>query len=223
MKNFFFVSIAQKYLMGITGLGLAIFVLLHMLGNLLIFAGPKAYNLYAHRLVDSGWILIFEAGLLALFVLHIVLAVFLSFKNRKARGGGKYFFPARGLKATSYRQKSLLAQGAVVLVFVILHLITFKFGAHYEVSYEDGRPVRDIFRLVEESFQNPVTVIWYIAALLILSVHLLHGLSSSLKSLGLEHPRFDPYMEKACGAYAVIVTAGYISLPLYLFFKAPGF
>ena len=126
-------------------------------------------------------------------------------------------FAPGGKKATSLWQKSLLAQGAVILVFVILHLITFKFGTHYEVRYE-GKTVRDIFRLVEESFQNPATVIWYVLALLVLSVHLFHGLSSSFKSLGLDHPRFTPYIEKAGGLYAVCVTAGYISLPLYLFF-----
>lgn len=215
MKNFFWLSLVQKYLMGITGLGLALFVLLHMLGNLLIFAGAKAYNLYAHKL-QTGFLFILEAGLLALFLLHIFLALCLSLKNQKARGG-EYVFRARGEKATSLWQKSLLAQGAVILVFVILHLITFKFGAHYEVRYEE-KTVRDIFRLVEESFQNPITVIWYVLALLVLSVHLFYGLSSSFKSLGLDHPRFTPYIEKAGGAYALCVTAGYISLPLYLFF-----
>ena len=215
MKVFFKLSLAQKYLMGITGLGLSLFVLLHMLGNLLIFAGPKAYNLYAHKL-QNGLLFVFEAGLLFLFFLHIALAVCLSLKNLRARGKG-YFFKARGPKATSFWQKSLLAQGAVILVFVILHLITFKFGTHYEAHYE-GKTVRDIFRLVEESFQNPMTVIWYILALLVLSVHLFYGLSSSFKSLGLDHPRFTPYIEKAGRLYALCVTAGYLSLPLYLFF-----
>ncbi len=201
--------------MGLTGLGLAVFVLFHMLGNLLIFAGEQAYNLYAHQL-ENSLLIVFEAGLLILFLVHIVLAGILSIKNRLSRSG-KYAFPAKGPKATFWYQKSLLAQGAVILVFVILHLITFKFGVHYEVTY-DGKTVRDLFRLVEEAFQNPVTVLWYIGALLILSVHLFHGLNSSFKSLGFHHPRFSFWVNKVSVVYAVLVTLGYISLPLYLFF-----
>ena len=215
MKNFFLLSIAQKYLMGLTGLGLAGFVLVHMLGNLLIFAGEKSYNLYAHKLVQNPFIVAFEIGLLALFFTHIVLALVLSLKNVKARPQ-KYAKPAKGLKATPLYQKSLLAQGAVILVFVILHLITFKFGTYYEVVYE-GEKIRDIFRVVVEAFQNPVTVLWYVIALLILAFHLFHGLNSSFQSLGFYHPRFTPWINKMSFTYAFLVTTGYIALPIYIF------
>ena len=216
MKKLFLLSIGQKYLMGFTGLGLALFVLIHMLGNLLIFAGKKTYNLYAHQLVENKLLIVFEMGLLALFLVHVVLAVVLSVKNYFSRPE-KYVRAASGWKATAWYQKSLILQGAVILVFVILHIITFKYGTYYEVTYE-GKTVRDLFRLITEVFQNPLAVLWYLLALLILSAHLFHGISSSFQSLGLSHPRFDTWIKKVSFIYAGLVTLGFISLPLYVFF-----
>ena len=210
------VSILQKYLMGLTGLGLALFVLLHMLGNLFIFAGDKAYNLYMHQMVNMKISVIVQVGLLASFLLHIILALILSVKNYFSRSE-KYARSASGWKATAWYQKGLIAQGAVILVFVILHLITFKFGTHYETTY-DGKVIRDIFRLVIEVFQDPLVVTWYILALLILSFHLFHGVVSSFQSLGITFPGSESWLKKISLFYTVFVTLGYISLPLYIFF-----
>lgn len=209
------VSILKKYLIGLTGLGLALFVLLHMLGNLLIFVGDEAYNLYMHQMVNMKASVIIQVGLLTAFLLHIILALILSVKNYFSRSE-KYTRSASGWKATAWYQKGLIAQGAVILVFVILHLITFKFGVHYKVNYGDGE-IRDLFRLVVEVFQDPIIVVWYIVALLILFIHLFHGLSSSFQSLGLNHPRFNKGIKGISFVYAVLVTIGYISLPLYVF------
>lgn len=221
MKYFFQISILQKYLMGITGLGLALFVLFHMLGNLLIFWGEKTYNLYSYQLQNLKFLWVAEGGLLLLFVLHIVLALVLTLKNRLAKnclaGGRDYFYPSQGVKATPWRQKSLIAQGAVILVFVIWHLVSFKFGVHYEVTYGE-KTVSDLYRLVVEAFQNPMTVIGYIFALLILSLHLLHGVSASFQSLGFHHPRFSIWINGMSVTYAILVTLGYVSLPIYVFF-----
>ena len=216
MKKWFLLSIGQKYLMGVTGLGLVLFVLLHMLGNLLIFAGEKTYNFYAYQLGENKLLVVFQVGLLSLFLVHIGLALVLSIKNYFSRSY-KYAQPASGWKATAWYQKTLLAQGAVILVFVILHLITFKFGTYYEVVYE-GKTMRNLFQLVVEEFQKPMTVIWYLIALLVLFFHLLHGLSSSFQSLGVSYPRFDIWIKKLSLVYALFVTLGYVSLPLYVFF-----
>ena len=216
MKRFFLISIGQKYLVGLTGLGLAVFVLMHMLGNLLIFGGPEAYNSYAHLLESNIFLLAFELILLTTFSVHIGFAIWFTIKNYQARGQ-KYIHLAQGEKATRWWQKSLPAQGIVILVFVILHLITFKFGEEYTVTYKDGA-IRDLYRLVVETFKDPVTVIWYLGALLVLSVHLFHGLVSSFQSLGLSHPRYEVYLKKISLIYVVFVSLGYISLPLYVFF-----
>ena len=216
MKNFFLYNVGQKFLAGVTGLGLALFVLIHMLGNMLIFLGPKAYNLYAHNLIESFWLVPTELALLCCFVLHIVLVLILSVKSYMARPV-KYARKASGIKATALYQKTLLAQGALILVFVILHLITFKYGEVYKVYYE-GKTVRDLFRLIVEVFQNPVAVTWYFLALIILGFHLMHGVSSAFRSLGLDKPRWQVWVNRISVFYSVFVTLGYISQPIYVFF-----
>ena len=220
MRSFFMSSIGRKYLMGISGLGLVVFVMVHMLGNLLIFAGPETYNRYAHQL-EQSWVLVFELGLASLFVLHIVLAFLLSVKNYFSRGMA-YALTPQGEKETLLYKRTLLAQGALILVFVILHLITFKFGTYYEVSY-GGEKIRDLFRLVVEVFQQPVAVVWYLVALVVLFFHLLHGLDSALKSLGITESRaMQLWAGRLSWIYAVVTVAGYIAQPVYVFFFYSG-
>ena len=212
------VSLVQKYIMGLTGLGLALFVLLHMLGNLLIFCGAKSYNLYAHKLITNPFLLVFEVGLLSLFICHIILALVLSVKNKLARPQA-YAHKLQGFKATAFYQKTLLAQGIVVFLFVIWHLITFKFGPYYETTYGETT-VRDLFRLMVEVFQNPFIVGGYLLALLILSFHLFHGVASSVQSLGLHHPRFEFWIKRLSLFYTGLVTIGYMIVPLYIYIGA---
>lgn len=215
MRSFFSFALVQKYLLGITGLGLAFFLLIHVLGNALIFMGAKSYNLYAAQL-EQNIMIVLEVGLLLLFLTHVVLAVILTIKNFQARGK-KYIIKASGDKATAWYHKNLIGQGAIILVFIILHLITFKFGSYYEVTYGD-QTVRDLFRVVVEAFQNPINVLWYLVALLVLCVHLFHGVASSFQSFGFNHPLFNKVIKQVSIIYTILVTVGYLSLPIYIFF-----
>lgn len=209
-------SIGRKQLVGLTGLGLSFFVLTHMLGNMLILVGPQAYNEYSHKLVSNPLIYVAEAGLLAIFVIHILIALRLSWSNWRARDF-RYAMRPNGAKGTSPIQRSLWAQGLLILVFTILHLITFKFGPHYEVNYGQG-PIRDLHKLVIEVFNEPLYVGWYFVALVVLFFHLSHGVGSSFQTLGIHHPRYQKCIRGFSWAYATIVTLGFISQPVYVFF-----
>ena len=204
-------TVGQKQIVALTGLGLSAFVLLHMLGNVLIFVGPEAYNMYSHQLVNNPLIIPMELGLAALFITHLALALKLSFQNAKARGT-PYATAAKGDKATSLIAKTLWHQGVVLLVFVVYHLITFKFGPHYEVAYE-GLMVRDLHRLVVEVFQSPLYVMGYVLALVVLAFHLSHGVASALQSLGIYWAR----AKCLAHIYAALVGGGFILQPLYVF------
>ena len=205
-------TVGQKQIVALTGLGLSLFVLVHMLGNLLIFIGPEAYNMYSHQLVTNPLIIPIELGLAGLFIVHLGLALRLTFKNAAARQTD-YAMAAGGDKATSLVTKTLWHQGIVLLVFVVYHLITFKFGPHYEATY-GGVVVRDLYRLVFEVFQSPFYVLGYVLALGVLAFHLSHGLASALQSLGLYWPR----AKCAAQLYAVVVSVGFMLPPLYVFF-----
>jgi succinate dehydrogenase / fumarate reductase cytochrome b subunit len=205
---------------GVTGLLLSGFVFTHVLGNFLIFVGPQAYNMYSHALISNPAIYVAEALLLIFFIAHLGIAIRLSFENSAARPE-KYAVVAKGEKATSAVTKGMWAQGVIILVFTVLHLITFKFGPYYTVNY-DGVEVRDLFRLVVEVFQSPVYVVGYVFALIVLGAHLSHGVSSAFQTLGFHHPKYTPCVKRAGLAFALFVSLGFISQPLYVFFVHKG-
>ena len=209
-------TVGQKIAVGLTGLGLCLFILIHMLGNLFILSGPSAYNEYAHTLHEFPAMKIFEIGLLIFFVGHIVLSLLLQIKNKKARGEADYQLQAEGKKKTSLIHQFLWFQGGVLLVFLIFHLWSFKFGPYYETQL-NGESVRDIYKLVFESFKNPFYTIGYSFALLILSIHLLRGLPASFKSLGLSHSFYLSLIEKLSIFFAVLISLGFLAPVWYIF------
>lgn len=218
MENLIFFlkkTIGKKIAVGVTGLGLCLFVLIHMSGNLLILKGAESYNLYAKSLHDFFLMEFLEWGLLAFFLGHIFLSVLLNLKNLKSKGA--YFKRAKGEKKTSFANRILILQGLVLFVFLVFHLITFKFGAYYEAMY-DGEATRDVYLLVTETFKKFPYVLGYVFSLLVLGVHLVHGLSASIRSLGFYHPLYTPWIEKLSFAFGCLVTLGFMGLPLYIYF-----
>lgn len=213
-------TIGGKTLVGITGLGLSGFVFAHMAGNMLIFVSPDAYNMYGHKLITNPLIYVAEAGLIAMFLVHLGKSLHLTYLNRVARPQ-KYAVSAAGDKGTSMVQKTLWAQGLLILLFVVLHLNTFKFGTIYEVNI-DGEKVRDLHRLVVEVFQQPGYVVGYIVSLIVLGLHLSHGFGSAFQTLGLNHPKYTPMIKSISWVYAIVVAGGFISQPIYVFLFHKG-
>lgn len=216
-SEYFSSTIGSKQLMGVTGLGLCLFLLLHMAGNLFILAGPEAFNSYGNKIVTNELLYFAEVGLVVLFLTHVFKAIALSLHNRSARPIG-YEINPNGEKHTTPVSRTLMAQGVIILVFVILHLATFKYGARYSVTYK-GEEMRDLYRLVLEVFHKPGYVIWYVFSLVVLSFHLGHGFYSCLQSLGLNHPKYTPALKALGFGYDLIVTAGFIILPVYVYLR----
>lgn len=202
--------------MALTGLGFCLFVLIHMAGNLLIFVSPEAYNKYGYQIVSNPFIYVAEAGLVLFFLIHIVKGIRLTLLSKSARPQ-RYAVQTSGDKAASFASKTMIHQGVVIGVFAVYHLITFKFGPHYTTTI-DGAEMRDLFKLMVEVFEQPLYVAGYIFALVILGFHLSHGFSSALQTLGINHPHWTPCFKKAGWAYAALVSVGFISQPIYIFF-----
>ncbi len=205
-------TLGQKIIVGLTGLGLCLFILIHMLGNLFILSGAKQYNLYAHRLHEIKIFEFLEIGLFGLFLGHIFTSLLVNVKNKIAKGES-YKVKASGQKKTSLANQFLILQGVVILIFLALHLLTFKYGTHYKTTIE-GESVRDIYRSVQEFFQNPFFVIGYVVSLLILTVHVIHGLPASVRSLGFYHPTYTPWLEKFSWIFAIGITIGFL-VPIF--------
>lgn len=209
-------SIGKKILMGLTGLVWSGFVLTHMLGNMLIFAGAEKFNMYSYKLTSLEILPLLEGFLVLMLLVHVIFAIKLTLENKRARPQGYAVAPS-GPKRASAASRSMAYTGSLVLAFIILHLVNFKYGAHYTATY-NGLEVRDIYRVVIEAFQQPGYVAWYVLCLVLLGVHLSHGFSSSFQSLGINHPRYTPMIKKLGCIYSILVAGGFIAQPLYVFF-----
>lgn len=216
-RPFLLSSIGKKYVMGVSGLVWAGFVLTHMLGNLLIFVGPDAYNVYGHKIVTSGILYAAEAVLVLALLAHVVMAVLLTLENRMARGKQRYAMKPSGSKGPRFASTTMAVQGSLILVFVILHLVTFKYGTYYETTV-DGVKMRDLARLFVDVFQQPGYVVWYVVCLIILGFHLSHGVGSIFQSFGLKNEHYEPIIKKVSIIYGSLVALGFLAQPIYIFF-----
>jgi len=211
-------TIGRKQLMAVTGLLWSGFVLSHMAGNFLMFVGAEAYNKYSYFLVSNPLIYLAEAALVLTILVHAVSGIRLAIQNRNARPQ-KYSMTPSGDKAPRFQSRWMAFHGSLILVFLVYHLITFKFGTYYSVTY-DGVEMRDIHRLLIEVFQSPAYVVGYIFCVIAVGFHLSHGFYSSFATLGLYHPRYSAMLNKFGYFYGFIVAGGFISQPLYVFFVA---
>jgi succinate dehydrogenase / fumarate reductase cytochrome b subunit len=208
-------TIGKKYLVAITAIFWSLFVMVHMLGNMLIFVGAEAYNKYAHALTSNPLIYGAEAVLVLLILVHIFIALGLKARNFRTKPSLYAVKPVRA-KSAAASSLTMAYTGTIVLAFIIWHLITFKFGPNYSVVYNTV-PMRDIYRLVVEKFHEPVYVIMYCVVMVLIGMHLFHGVKSVFQSLGVNHPRYNFFFRYFGYTYAIVVAAGFFCQPLYVF------
>jgi succinate dehydrogenase / fumarate reductase cytochrome b subunit len=205
----------MKYLMGFSGLVWVGFVMGHMLGNLLLFVSPEAYNEYGHALTSGKLIYVVEAALILSILSHVFMGIRLTLKNRVAKGV-RYHAAPKGEKRGSWASQTMIFHGSIILFFVISHLLTFKFGGGGTVTV-DGVVMRDLHGMVVEVFSNPLYVGGYIVSLLLLAAHLSHGVGSMLQSFGLNSRAHEKKVKIISIVYALIVGIGFISQPVYVY------
>jgi len=207
-------AIGRKAIMGATGLLLIAFLIMHMAANLLVIFDKDAYNSYSHHLITNPLIYLAEAALLAFFVFHFVEGILFYLRNRSARPL-PYGMKTRAGHASrkSLASSTMIVSGLVMLLFVPLHIETFKFGTYYDWAGHEH--ARDLYRLVVEIFHKPLYVVWYLIALPILGAHAFHGFSSAFESLGLP---YRPWLAMAGRTLAVVLTAGFMAVPIYVWF-----
>jgi succinate dehydrogenase / fumarate reductase cytochrome b subunit len=210
-------SIGSKFLIALTGLLLLGFLIAHLAGNLLFIAGPDAFNEYSHSLVSNPLIYAAELGLVAIFLLHIFKTVGLvigSYSARPDRYAKKKWAKTKNDRSRkSVASSTMIVTGTIVLLFVVTHLMTFKFGPYYETP--DG--IRDLYRLQLAVFSNPGYVAFYVVAMGVILFHLWHGVSSALQSFGIDSPTWTPRLLLAGRGLAVLLGLGFAILPIYTF------
>lgn len=214
-------SISKKIWMALAGLFLVLFLLVHLGVNLLMLL-PDDGELFlkaAHFMGTNILIKIFEVVLFAGFIIHMIFGLIVWIQNRLAR---PVRYKSSNKSDTSFFSKFMIHTGAVVFVFLVLHISHFyfvKLGFTQPVA-GDLLPVdkHDFFTMSINLFTNISYSVFYIIALLVMGFHLNHSLQSAFQTMGWSHPKYTPWVKGIGTAYAIVVTAGFIFIPVYFLF-----
>ena len=199
-------SIGKKLIMAITGLGFCVFLLSHLAGNLIIYAGNDTFNSYAERLHTLGPLIILaEIGLLLLGIVHISTGAYLFYQNVRARPGR--YKKKKNAGGRSIGSSTMPYTGFLILIFIVFHLIDFHF-----VEKAD----RSIYQIVLETFSNPGYTIFYILAMAVVATHVDHGVWSLLQTLGINNLECMPVLRVISSATSLLVGIGFGSLPVFI-------
>lgn len=216
-RRVFASSVGTKLLIGLTGLALFVYLILHLAGNLLIFAGQDPFNEYSHKLISNPLVVPVEIGLLLIFLLHVYKTVTMWVRNRRARPIGyakKEWVGYKSRKTVS--SSTMIYTGLITFFFVIVHLRQFKFGAWHEIG---NPPIRDLYRTEVEIFSMPVWVIIYVICVLLVGLHLRHGIASAFQSIGADHPVYTRRLVLWGSIAAIVIGCGFAVIPLWVYFS----
>lgn len=203
-------SIGLKILMAISGLMLVGFLIGHLSGNLLVYAGPDAINNYARTLREYMPILwVLRVGTLFAFLIHVYTGIKLTRMNRAASSRA---YQVNNPQKASLGSRTMALSGLVVLSFVLFHLahLTFKW-THPEFSVLGDY---DVYSMLLVSFHSPVVSLFYIISVSLLMFHLNHGLTSLFQTLGLYHKKHSPMIRTVGPLFSSALALGFISIPL---------
>ncbi|MGE0086554.1 MAG: succinate dehydrogenase cytochrome b subunit [Desulfococcaceae bacterium] len=198
-------SIGKKLMMALTGLGFTGFLAGHLAGNLTIYGGKDAFNSYAEHLHSLGpLVTLAEIGLLTFAIIHIGTGLLLFYQNWKARPV-RYAVDKRAGGRT-LGSGTMPYTGLLMLGFIIVHLLNFHFVDKTDTT---------IFQIVSNAFENVTYVIFYVAAMIVVAIHVSHGFWSAFQTLGANHPKYMPVIQ-ICGlAFSIIVGIGFGFIPIY--------
>ncbi len=218
-------SVGKKIFMAFTGLFLVFFLVVHLAGNLALYAqDAELFNRYSHFLTSVKEILYpFEFVFLVFILYHIVTAVSITLGKWRARPQGYKIKKDLGPPSRkTLSSTTMIYTGSLILIFLVIHLATFKWGTEYSVSYHGEPPIRDLYRLVVEKFKNPYYSGFYVIVMALLGFHLRHGFWSAFQSLGLNHPRYNGLIRFVGVLIAIVLAMGFLFIPVYIYFFVQG-
>ena len=199
----------KKIVMALTGAVLFLFVIGHMLGDLQVFAGPdklNAYGRFLHGVPEILWAV--RITLLTCVALHIWASIELALRKSSAR---PVAYSKRENTVSTYASRTMYWSGPIILAFVIYHLLHLTAGViHPGGEYVEG----DVYHNVVAGFQVWYVSAWYVFSMILLGLHIRHGAWSMFQSVGINHPRHTPILKNAAATLAIVIVAGYVSIPI---------
>jgi succinate dehydrogenase / fumarate reductase, cytochrome b subunit len=214
-KNFFTSSIGKKFIMGLTGFFLILFLIVHVGVNSCIFVKDEGqtFNIAAH-FMSHNWVLrIIEIGLFAGLFLHIIQGLTLFFQNSSARPVKYEVSDAN--KNSKWYSRSMGILGTLLLLFLIMHLS--HFWVHTKADLYFGDDSESAYDGLKEVFSVWYWVVLYLAGIVSLFWHLLHGFQSAFQTFGINHKRYTPMIKTIGLAYSVIVCLLFALMPVVIY------
>jgi succinate dehydrogenase / fumarate reductase, cytochrome b subunit len=211
-------SVFKKIVMAVSGIIMLLFLIAHMIGNLHVFQGAESFNDYSHWLRAFGepalpprtFLTVLEIVLLASVLAHIWAAASLWRQARRARPER---YVTKKSVAQSYASRTMRWGGVIIAGFIVYHILDLTFG----VANPDGTDSTPYDRLVA-SFQNPIATTVYVVTLILLGLHLRHGIWSATQTLGQSNRRRERTVNAFAIAFATLLIAGYLVVPAAVVF-----
>ena len=212
-------SIGRKLLMALTGLFLILFLVIHLIGNLQLLKDDngEAFNVYAKFMTTNPLIVTISYVNYACILIHVIWALLLTNRNRKARGAEGYAVINNSSPWTS-RNMGIL--GTFIFIFLVIHLRGFWYEMHWggiPTANYDGVEVKNLYATVEAAYSQAWYVGVYVFSMLILAFHLWHGFASSFQTLGLNHKKYNPVIAFVGKAFSIIIPALFALIPIWMF------
>lgn len=200
-------SIGKKTIMAVSGIKLSLFLAIHLLGNTTVFWGRAAFTSYADHLQILGPLLhLLEIGLVMLFTVHISLGLFLCWQNRQARP--QRYAVRKSAGGESWGARTMPYTGLIILTFLIVHLLNFRFN----------HSLLPLASLVKETLSQPSYAGLYLLAMVALILHTSHGFWSLWQSLGINHPKYNIFLQAVAQVASVLAGATFSLIPLLALF-----
>ncbi|HET7599824.1 MAG TPA: succinate dehydrogenase cytochrome b subunit [Gemmatimonadales bacterium] len=203
-------SIGKKAVMAVTGVIWVAYLITHVLANLTVFAGPSLINRYSAMLHASGpalWAA--RIVLIAAIVLHVAAAIQLTARRHAARPVG---YVRREPQVSTLASRTIRWGGALILVFLVVHLLHFTTGTIHP-DFVEGDP----FHNVVVGFRNPWMVLFYLIAMAAVGLHLYHGIWSSGKTLGVTPPSPRPLRRPVAAVLGGLIWLGFTLIPIAVY------
>ncbi len=211
-------SIGKKVIMGLTGLFLISFLIVHCFINSLIFFndGGLTFNTGAHFMATNWLIRAMELVLFAGLILHAVQALILTMENNKARPVGYAKFD--GAANSNWYSRSMGLLGTLILIFLIIHLAHFWVKSRFTgLPGEDAEGHENLYAVMQETFTHLWVVIVYSLAMISLAYHLLHGFQSAFQTLGLNHKKYTPLIKSFGMWFSILISILFAAMPITMY------
>lgn len=219
MISYFNSTIFRKTLAGLTGLFLVLFLLGHLLGNLQLFIpgedGQKQFNEYALFMTTNPAVKILSVLTYSSIILHTILTLFLVFQSSNARD--VKYLQSSGNANSTWGSKNMAVLGTLILVFIVIHMKSFWYEMHFGVIGLDPWGNKDLHTVTVTAFNELWYVLFYVLSMVVLAIHLKHGVESVFQTLGIKTRRYVSLIHKAAYGFALIVPAAFASIPIYLY------